>query len=95
MMLCLYAPRVSSPDHTQLAPYTLLYVVPGHHAVITVVMSYNQDGISRILTLWLFFVCSQLLVHDPTKRYSLSAVLAHPWIRNNAQTPTLPQPPAE
>jgi len=38
---------------------------------------------------------SKLLVHDPTKRYSLSAVLAHPWIRNNAQTPTLPQPPAE
>ena len=81
MLLSVCSTCVSSPDHTRL--------------VQPLVISYNQDGISRILTLWLFFFSSQLLVHDPTKRYSLSAVLAHPWIRNNAQTPTLPQPPAE
>ncbi|XP_073233742.1 aurora kinase C-like [Porites lutea] len=36
---------------------------------------------------------SRLLVHDPRKRLPLSGVLAHPWIRNNAQPPTMLHPP--
>lgn len=38
---------------------------------------------------------SKLLVHDPNKRLPLNGVLAHPWIRNNTQTLTLPPPPSE
>lgn len=38
---------------------------------------------------------SKLLVHDPNKRLPLNGVLAHPWIRNNAHTSTLPLPPSE
>ena len=30
------------------------------------------------------FFCPQLLMHDPSKRLPLNGVLAHPWIRNNA-----------
>lgn len=32
---------------------------------------------------------SKLLVHDPSKRLPLGGVLAHPWIRNNAQAPEM------
>lgn len=56
-------------------------------------LSYSLKNFSRILiyllTSIIILIHPQLLVHDPSKRLPLGGVLAHPWIRNNAQAPEM------